>query len=74
MDALAAAEGAATIQISAAIEEEIAQMDAEDQAVFLADLGLEEAGLDRLIRAGYAAEPHHLLHLWTQRSPRLDGA
>ena len=54
MDTLAAAEGAATIRISAAIEEEIAQMDGEDQGVFLADLGLEEAGLDRLIRAGYA--------------------
>ena len=34
MDTLAAAEGAATIRISAAIEEEIAQMDADDQAIF----------------------------------------
>lgn len=54
IEALATGEGAGTIRISAAIEEEIAQMDAEDQAVFLADLGLEEAGLDRLIRSGYA--------------------
>lgn len=54
IDAMAAAEGAGTIRISAAIEEEIAQMEAEDQEVFLSDLGLEEAGLDRLIREGYA--------------------
>ena len=54
MDELAAIEGADTIRISAAIEEEIAQMGAEDQQIFLSDLGLQEAGLNRLIRAGYA--------------------
>ena len=50
---MAEAEGAAHVVISAAIEEEIAQLSDEDRAEFLADLGLEEAGLDRLIRAGY---------------------
>lgn len=50
---MAEAEGAATVVISAAIEEEISQLDAEDAGVFLEELGLEEAGLDRLIRAGY---------------------
>ena len=50
---MAEAEGAAHVVISAAIEEEIAQLDDEDRAAFLEDLGLEEAGLDRLIRAGY---------------------
>ncbi len=50
---MAAAQGAAHVVISAAIEEEIAQLPDADRAEFLADLGLEEPGLDRLIRAGY---------------------
>ena len=40
--------------ISARIEEEVAQLAAEERAEFLSSLGLEEPGLDRLIRAGYA--------------------
>ncbi len=51
--AMAAAEGAGTVTISARIEEEIAQLDPEEAAEFLSELGLEEAGLDRLIKAGY---------------------
>ncbi len=51
--AMADAEGAAFVVISAAIEEEIAQLDDAERAEFLVELGLEEAGLDRLIRAGY---------------------
>ncbi|MFV0474327.1 MAG: redox-regulated ATPase YchF [Pikeienuella sp.] len=51
--ARAAAEGAAAVVISAAIEEEIAQLEADERAMFLTEMGLEEAGLDRLIRAGY---------------------
>jgi len=50
---MAAAQGAASVVISAAIEEEISQLDAEEAEVFLSDLGLEEPGLDRLIKAGY---------------------
>lgn len=51
----AAAEGAQTVVISAAIEAELAQLeDPEDKAEFLSDMGLEEAGLNRVIRAGYA--------------------
>ena len=50
---MAAAEGAAHVVISAAIEEEIAQLDDEDRSAFLDDLGLAESGLDRMIRAGY---------------------
>ena len=50
---MAAAQGAAHVVISARIEEEIAQLDAEEAALFLDEMGLEEAGLDRLIRAGY---------------------
>jgi len=51
--AKAAAEGAGCVVISAAIEEEIAQLADDERAEFLAALGLEEPGLDRLIRAGY---------------------
>ena len=49
----AAAEGAKAVVISAAIEAEIAMMDPADRADFLRDLGLEETGLTRIIRAGY---------------------
>ncbi len=50
---MAAAQGAGSVVISAKIEEELAQMPPEDAAMFLEEMGLEEAGLDRLIRAGY---------------------
>ncbi|MEO1292527.1 MAG: redox-regulated ATPase YchF, partial [Pseudomonadota bacterium] len=49
----AAAEGAASVVISAAIEEEIAQLEDEERAEFLSEMGLDQAGLDRLIAAGY---------------------
>ncbi|MEL6966801.1 MAG: redox-regulated ATPase YchF [Pseudomonadota bacterium] len=50
---MAAEQGAGTVVISAAIEEEIAQLPDDEQAEFLEMNGLEESGLDRLIRAGY---------------------
>ena len=50
---MAAKQGAGVVVISARIEEELAQMPEEDAAMFLEEMGLEEAGLDRLIRAGY---------------------
>ncbi|MEE3099747.1 MAG: redox-regulated ATPase YchF [Pseudomonadota bacterium] len=50
---MAKAQGAVSVVISAAIEEEIAQLSDDERAEFLDDLGLEEPGLDRLIRAGY---------------------
>jgi GTP-binding protein YchF len=49
----ARAEGAEVVPVCAALEAEIAQLDAADKIEFLADLGLEEAGLSRVIRAGY---------------------
>jgi len=58
--AMAAEQGAATVVISARIEEEISQLEPDEATLFLAELGLHEAGLDRLIRAGY-----ELLHLRT---------
>ncbi len=51
--AMAEAQGAAHVVISAAIEAEVAQLDDDEREAFLDDLGLEESGLDRLIRAGY---------------------
>ncbi len=52
--AMAAAQGNSHVVISAKIEEEISQLDADEATEFLAELGIEEAGLDRLIKAGYA--------------------
>ncbi|WP_238370739.1 redox-regulated ATPase YchF [Heliomarina baculiformis] len=57
---MAAAQGNSHVVISARIEEEISQLEDEEAQMFLEEMGLEEAGLDRLIRAGY-----ELLHLET---------
>jgi len=51
--AMATGQGAAMVVISARIEEEISQLPADEAAMFLEEMGLHEAGLDRLIRAGY---------------------
>jgi ribosome-binding ATPase len=56
----AAAEGAEMVVICGKIESEIAELPAEEKADFLAGMGLEESGLDRMIHAGY-----HLLGLIT---------
>ena len=50
---LAAEEGAQVVAVCAAIEAEISQLEDADRAEFLKDLGLEEPGLNRVIRAGY---------------------
>jgi GTP-binding protein YchF len=49
----AEAEGAVSVVISAAIEAEIATLPPEERDAFLADLGLEETGLNRMIHAAY---------------------
>jgi GTP-binding protein YchF len=49
----AAQVGAEVVPVCAAIEEEMAQLDAADRDEFLADLGLDEPGLNRVINAGY---------------------
>ncbi|MGE5737360.1 MAG: redox-regulated ATPase YchF [Betaproteobacteria bacterium] len=49
----AAQEPAPVVAISAALESQIADLDADDKALFLADMGMTEPGLDRLVRAGY---------------------
>ena len=53
VEAHAAKEGAPVVPVCAALEAEIADLDDDDKAVFLADLGLSEPGLDRVIHAGY---------------------
>ena len=49
----AAGEGAVVVPVCAAIEAEVAQLDEGDRAEFLAELGLKEPGLDRVIRGAY---------------------
>jgi GTP-binding protein YchF len=49
----AATEGAEVVPVCAAIEEELAQLDDADRDEFLKDMGLDEPGLNRVIRAGY---------------------
>ena len=56
----AEAEGAEVVPVCAAIEAELAELDDADKVEFLTEMGLEEPGLDRVVRAGY-----HLLHLQT---------
>ena len=56
----AAGEGAEVVAVCAAIEADIAELDAIEAAEFLQEMGLEEPGLDRVIHAGYK-----LLHLQT---------
>jgi GTP-binding protein YchF len=60
VEEMAKAQGARVVVISAAIEAEVAQLPDDEAREFLTDLGLEEPGLDKLIRAGY-----DLLHLIT---------
>ena len=53
VQALAESEGAEVVAVCAAIEAEIAELPDEEKGEFLADLGLAEPGLNRVIRAGY---------------------
>ncbi len=53
VQALADKEGAMVVPICAAMEAEIAQLDDDERKEFLDDLGLEEPGLNRVVRAGY---------------------
>jgi GTP-binding protein YchF len=49
----AASEGAEVVPVCAAIEEELSQLEDADKLAFLQDMGLDEPGLNRVIRAGY---------------------
>lgn len=50
---IAVGEGAEVVPISAAIEQELSELDADEKVLFLEEMGLDEPGLNRLIRAGY---------------------
>jgi GTP-binding protein YchF len=54
VEKFAKAENAKVVALSAATESEIAELDEDDRALFMEDLGLTEPGLHRVIRAGYA--------------------
>ncbi len=56
----AEAEGAEVVPVCAAMEAEIARLEADEKLEFLAEMGLDEPGLNRVVRAGY-----HLLGLQT---------
>src|SRR5438270_9891375 len=62
VEAYAAKEGAPVVPISASIEAQIADMPDEDKKLFLEDMGMDEPGLNRVIRAAY-----RLLGLHTDR-------
>ncbi len=51
--AIADAEGSVVVAVCAAVESDIAELEEEERAEFMAELGLEEPGLNRVIRAGY---------------------
>jgi len=53
VERLASAEGALVVPVSAAIESELANLEVDEKQAFLADMGLDEPGLNRVIRAGY---------------------
>ena len=53
LSAYASAQGAAVLPVAAKFEEDIAELDAEEAEMFMADLGLSETGLDRLIKTSY---------------------
>ena len=53
VEALARREGAPVVAICASLEAQIADLDAKEKEIFLADMGLTEPGLDRMIHAGY---------------------
>ena len=69
----AAKEGAPVVAISAKLEAEIADLADEEKQIFLADMGMTEPGLDRLIHATYdLLGPADLLHRGREGSARVD--
>ena len=68
----AAKQGAAVLPVAAKFEEDIAELDPEEAEMFMADLGLTETGLDRLIKLLRPARLHLLPHGRRGRRPRLD--
>ena len=70
---MAIKQGAGTVIISAQIEEEISQLEDDEAELFLGEMGLSEAGLDRLIRAGYnLLQLETYFYLWPKRGKSMD--
>ena len=64
---------AEVIVICAKIEEEIAELEGEEKEMFLSELGIEESGLDQLIRAAYSLlRTSYLFYCWCSRSSCMD--
>ena len=53
VEEIASGEGSLVMPVSARIEEEVAQLDADEKEMFLTELGMSESGLDRLIKQSY---------------------
>ena len=68
----AESENAPVVAVCAAIEAEIADLDDADKEAFLADMGMEEPGLDRVIRAGFKLLGLNVLHRGREGSARVD--
>ncbi len=67
-------ENAPVVAVCAKVEAEIADLSDADKEIFLADMGMSEPGLARMIRAGYtAARPADVFHRRPQGSARVDG-
>jgi len=72
---IAATEGAEVVAICNKLEAEIAELEDAEKAEFLTEMGMQEPGLDRVIRAGYrVVGSADLFHRWRQRSSCLDSA
>ena len=69
LTAYAQREGSSAVPICGDLEAEIAELDREERQAFLTDLGIEESGLDRLIREGYALL--NLITFYTTAGPEL---
>ncbi|HEY8284513.1 MAG TPA: redox-regulated ATPase YchF [Chloroflexota bacterium] len=54
VEEIAAAEGAGTVAVSAKIEADLAELEPDETALYMQEMGLKEGGLPRMIRAGYA--------------------
>src|SRR5579862_9529171 len=67
-------EGTLVVPLCAAIEAEIAELEEDERAEFLAELGLEEPGLNRVIRAGYRLLGLQTFFTAGPKEVRLDGA
>ena len=73
VQSIAEAENAVVVPICNKLEAEIAELDDDEKLEFLQEMGMDEPGLNRVIRAGYQLlRSSNLFHSWCKRSARLD--